>query len=1052
MTELIDTMTSDVTKEKQFNELHAKLIGNIPEEELVVISGTHAGMLFNILNYRIVALKRNHVILFATNSYQSDQLRSLVEKGFFDAAVIWDGSVGFVTSSITKESDILAYFDSLMMQINLKLEKVSKAFLFSDCHDQIGSYLDIRGVDVVPVETAIGAFEWKWRYESFHNEGRIGDDLYTIQKRLKILCGEEMAHRVFANESRIYNSDSFDNTHSLEKISNDDKKKIVSCFHDASIYDGKSVILLNSFGYLARGGIDENGCKLFLKIIERYFCPFGKKVLVKLHPYSYPVSCFSVDGMQIIDGKENIDVLSYTDYRIACAIDFESTSIDKIINNVDSVKRLGLAAYSQYRYYPIAEFIRDICKKENIGFSQNAISNQSWSLSSLAESEDLSHKPILHMSREVSSGKIIVKCISDSHYKPVHDGIFKLTVSGPGCTSYSVRLSLYTDSDALWNSMVSANTIKIGDLAIQLEILPFNKIIMGSVIKKRVAGRARLVCPIKLIIDDNSSEQEPYFEVADEYENSLDTEVSDPFVFAALVYAMINGCDIRCETPVSDRFKHMIEDCLIPTIVNSNSIGTSLHNVKIYSDSIKHMTNGIFVGTGLTGGVDSLYTSERFAGRADSYKLTHSMIIHWGGWFDDFISLRDSEMCASLGTRLVNVGTNISSIFKSKFMAFEFWVMACVIATRRMWKDYLCSSAFSSYTGINSDEFDVFQALAAYCLSGDGINLSYDGGDVSRLEKTKLLSNSELARNYLSACFNNQFTNCSWCSKCIRTMIGLDLSGNFDRFYKVFNVDEYRKETDKYIHYAVLHKDESFFKELYDEICVKYPNEVEKVSHIVLPEGSIDDFSKLTLYYSKEPQHPYSRFRIAKMYRDGKYVPVDSEKYMRILNELYSEYPDIHDDVLKERTIALKKVGKYEEILEMFNRYPDKQFIKLEVARMYRDGRKLPKDIEKAMTMMLELADSGNVVASNEYASIVMDNKIKSRYEDAYNRCSYYAKHKDSGAQFRISKMYEFGIYVPKDLNSALSWMRRSNLNRFPLAKNALVALEKKINLENGEH
>jgi hypothetical protein len=1043
MNSVTNEMASTNAEMKHFEELHATLIGKIPDGDFDVLSGVHAGFLFNIINYRVVCLRDVHSVLFVTNAYQKDQVQKLVECGIFDAAIIWDGSVGFTASSIKTEADILAYFDSLMNKAGLELGRIDKAFLFSDNNDQMGAYLDIRSVDVVPVETAIGAFGWKWRYESFHNEGKISEDLYRMQKEHCILCGENKKHRITANDNRIYSSESFDNGHSIEKMSNIDKKKIVSCFHDPSFYIGKTVVLLNSTGYLSRGGINKEGCKIFLRVIKRYFCPANKDVIVKLHPYSYPASCFSIEGIQVLEGKENIDVIAYTDYRISCAIDFESTSIEKIANNTENVKHLGLPAYSQSRYYPIAEFMKKVCEESKIGFSQNIISDVSWKQSSLAESEDSWAYSVLKLSFD--SGKIIAKCISDFHYKPVREGRFKITVSSDGCVPYSVCLSLYTDSDELWNRMLSSKTDVFGDLKIQSQKLPSNKILMGTVAKKKVRGRTRLVCPVKITNDEGSKEEEAYFEVTNEYESSLDDDVSDSFVFAAIFYAMVNDCNICCETPVSVRFKHMIEDAFVPTIVNSGSIDLPLHNVEIIADCIEHRTNGICIGTEIPGGVESVYSCEKYARRTDPYKLTHILIVHWGDWLDDSESFRECDICGYLGTKLVNVGTNVSKIFRTGLMAYEYWIMASALATRRMWKEYLCPSMFPYYTGVDSKSFDSFQALAAACLSGDGFSLCYEGGDISFLQKIKDVARSNLARKYLSVCSNGKFSNCSWCSKCIRTMIGLDLCGALDEFSKVFNVDEYRKETDKYVHYAVLHKKEPLFEEIHDELCLKYPEMIENAYRVNLPEGKADDLSKLTLYYSELPDHPYSRFRLALMYRDGKSVSADPEKYMAILDELYEKYPGIHDDVLNERVIALKKKGEYDKILEMYRKHPNKPFIKIEVARMYRDGRVLPKDIDKAMALMLEAADSGNVVASNEYASIVIDNRIASRYEDAYNRCIRYAKHRDSCAQFRIAKMYELGIYVPKDLNSALSWMRRSNNNGFPPAKSALTALESKM-------
>lgn len=66
-------------------------------------------------------------------------------------------------------------------------------------------------------------------------------------------------------------------------------------------------------------------------------------------------------------------------------------------------------------------------------------------------------------------------------------------------------------------------------------------------------------------------------------------------------------------------------------------------------------------------------------------------------------------------------------------------------------------------------------------FSTSSLKIFHDGANYNRVEKTRLISKSQDALDSLRVCWKGQdSTNCSYCNKCYRTMITLDLLGILD--------------------------------------------------------------------------------------------------------------------------------------------------------------------------------------------------------------------------------------------------------------------------------
>ncbi len=105
---------------------------------------------------------------------------------------------------------------------------------------------------------------------------------------------------------------------------------------------------------------------------------------------------------------------------------------------------------------------------------------------------------------------------------------------------------------------------------------------------------------------------------------------------------------------------------------------------------------------------------------------------------------------------------------------------------------YYCSSGgWPGYFDLTLTEgSEHYEALLCQCFSTE--SLSFILSDyVTRAEKTIVIADDKLAQKYLDVCFC--FNSCGKCSKCIRTLVTLDILGKVDQFGAVFDVDDFKR-------------------------------------------------------------------------------------------------------------------------------------------------------------------------------------------------------------------------------------------------------------------
>lgn len=312
-----------------------------------------------------------------------------------------------------------------------------------------------------------------------------------------------------------------------------------------------------------------------------------------------------------------------------------------------------------------------------------------------------------------------------------------------------------------------------------------------------------------------------WFAVPKEYKPYLCDNRGDAFVVALIWYAMVTGSDIKSEVSVSSQLAFSIQHLLIPALMKEEK-GYSRRINLICETTTDTYPNNVGVGTGMSCGVDSLYTLKKYrdTGIPEPYRLTHLAYFNMGAIFHpdraskkvysmkEFYETTDrmsEEKCQN--AREVAKMSNLPLLYIKSNMDSDYYRgaygdtgvyrnCACVLAMQKLFGKYYCSSAgWPEYFNLNLDQgSEHYESLLCNAFTTE--NTQFILSDyASRLEKTVALADDPIAQRYLDVCF--RFNSCGECSKCYRTLLTLDIIGKVDLFKNVFDVRKFMQERDK---------------------------------------------------------------------------------------------------------------------------------------------------------------------------------------------------------------------------------------------------------------
>ena len=319
----------------------------------------------------------------------------------------------------------------------------------------------------------------------------------------------------------------------------------------------------------------------------------------------------------------------------------------------------------------------------------------------------------------------------------------------------------------------------------------------------------------QVTIQGNS--EEAWFSVEPEFARYLIDDRADAFVVGFLTTAMKLGADIYCDAPITKRLYYQLTTYLIPSMATNMEIYHSISILAPLTD-VPLPCEGA-VGTGWTGGVDSMYTlMTHLHPQEPGMKLTHLLVANVGTLESDhntellrYIAEKTrSGIARELELSVVAVDSNIQLLQDEPYLAVAaFRLPAAVLALQKLFGVFLHSGAYEfSYFAFVSENSAYYELLPLSCFETDRTAFYSTGSHVSRIQKLWELSEFRPARSYLHPCIYAHRDNCGKCGKCVRTMGALYALGTLDEFGQVFDVEDFYRHKDDHLA-GILAKKES---------------------------------------------------------------------------------------------------------------------------------------------------------------------------------------------------------------------------------------------------
>jgi len=342
----------------------------------------------------------------------------------------------------------------------------------------------------------------------------------------------------------------------------------------------------------------------------------------------------------------------------------------------------------------------------------------------------------------------------------------------------------------------------------------------------KITKRGDVVRLSSALTFDGRSE-EMWYEIPKEFAHWFSADRSDGFVVGFLLQAMQLRKDIVTLAPMSSKLWHNLTQFFIPMMAKAFP---NLHVVQITPFSlVEAVIPASGVATGFSGGVDSFAAVvDHFLNEeSPNYLVSHFLFHNVGSHGDKnyqaarkmFRQRYDTlkEYPELVGVPFVPVDSNIHEIVPVEFVKAYITLNASVLLVlQNQFQRYFYASSYK-YEDCGVNVIDIvgrFDPLAFHMLSTETLDCVSSGGQMSRVEKTKLVADYDLSRPFLNVCINENSDghNCSICLKCCRTLLTLELLGLAERYEESFDLKLFRKVRKRYIKNEVMRASQGGFE------------------------------------------------------------------------------------------------------------------------------------------------------------------------------------------------------------------------------------------------
>lgn len=330
-----------------------------------------------------------------------------------------------------------------------------------------------------------------------------------------------------------------------------------------------------------------------------------------------------------------------------------------------------------------------------------------------------------------------------------------------------------------------------------------------------------------------------WFAIEQSQEDYLCIGHADPFVMALLPSAMRGNHEIICEDSVSERLYYQLNAHLIPAL---SFAGEIYHPIKIKAPlAAETCRNAGAVGTGFSGGVDSLYTIMRHP-EGSEYPLTHVAVFNAGVFEGEDYKKTFAQSCGRAGQfakeqnlKTVFLDTNLQEVLPERFLdVCSFRYLACALALQGLFSIYLLSSGRDAVNfTFNLRNSSAFDLLTVNCASTETVSFYLSGVEIKRVEKLRLLAEWEPSWKWLHPCFHRILgeKNCGRCQKCIGDLTTLYALGKLDRYQMVFDIKEYQKYFSQRLAVLLANRGSCLYDEAV-ELLKKHCIEIPKAAYL----------------------------------------------------------------------------------------------------------------------------------------------------------------------------------------------------------------------------
>lgn len=354
-------------------------------------------------------------------------------------------------------------------------------------------------------------------------------------------------------------------------------------------------------------------------------------------------------------------------------------------------------------------------------------------------------------------------------------------------------------------------------------------------------GMVRLVSTFSSL----KGSKEVFFETEAQYGEFFVSEVSDPFIVAALLPALVEGEDIQVEC-VSDRLYYNFNTLSFLLGKTFGYTPISLHAQNV--ETVDYQSKG--VGSGFSGGVDSFcsYIRHTSADCPESMRITHLALFNVGAYGNDYEKTRNDfetdlerarQFAGEVGKPLIPVNSNMSSIYTQRdiyhySLRTTLCISSAVLALQKLFSlYYISSSGTIDDIKLSAHDQYYYEGLLTQLLSTENTSIVIAEHHMNRVEKTLQLLDDKNAQKHLYVCAapimnekhgfnykNDTSPNCCECPKCRRTLAAIDFAGKLDAFKERFDLEKWAAIRDECIADIYLMKDFDHFKrENWDLFC-----------------------------------------------------------------------------------------------------------------------------------------------------------------------------------------------------------------------------------------